>query len=77
MKLKEIFCESIAHNTNELKQYKTPVEQLDFRFKYINKFIKKADIKKVDCIVSRGGLVRPVSTGSYKINKKMNKLLNM
>lgn len=38
MHLKEVFLENIAHNSLELKQFNTPLEQLDFRFKYINKF---------------------------------------
>jgi len=71
MHLTEIFLENIAHNSLELKQFNTPIEQLDFRFKYINEFINNANIDKIDCIVSRGGLVRPILTGSYEINKKM------
>jgi butyrate kinase len=71
MHLKKIFLKSITHSTLELKQYKSPIEQLDFRFKYIEEFINNAKINKIDCIVSRGGLIRPIPTGSYKINQKM------
>jgi butyrate kinase len=71
MCLKEVFCQSVEHDRNELKHYKSPIDQLEFRLKHIKSFIKKSNITKLDCIVSRGGLVRPVKTGSYRINEKM------
>jgi butyrate kinase len=71
MHLKEIFSQDIDHNFHALKNYRLPIDQLEFRLNHIQAFIKKSTIKRIDCIVSRGGLVRPLKTGSYEINQKM------
>ena len=71
MELEEVFCNNVMHDVNVLKRYKDPIDQLDIRLKCISDFIDKTSVKKLDCIVSRGGLIGPVSAGSYVINDKM------
>lgn len=52
---------------------KSILEQLPFRKKAVVDFLSRNDIslRTVDSIVARGGLIAPVSSGTYRINSKM------
>ncbi len=70
-KLTEHLKENIKHPPEELEKMKDPVEQLGFRTEAVMNFLKKNNIQILSAIVGRGGLVRPIPAGSYKINEKM------
>jgi butyrate kinase len=69
--LQQLAYQNIEHDNELLKKHKNLLEQIDFRTECVLKFLDEAKIIKIDCIVSRGGLVRPVAAGSYAINDKM------
>ncbi len=64
---------SLLHDMEQLKQYKEISDQKDMRTEAIEGWIKSVgfDENKLNIIISRGGLVRPVPTGSYEINENM------
>lgn len=64
---------SLAHDMEELKQYREISDQKPMRTKAIEDWMREVgfDENGLDIIVSRGGLVRPVPTGSYEINQQM------
>ncbi len=66
-----ILEEDIEHSHQDLEKYEKLIDQLPMRTNCVKTFINRSNIKNFDCIVSRGGLVRPVEAGSYKINGKM------
>lgn len=70
---KEIFKETLRHSTQEINKFKKIIEQQDFRTEVILKMLKdnKVDIKELDAVVGRGGLLRPLTSGTYKVNNKM------
>ena len=72
-KEKEILKESISHTPEQLNQFKKINDQYQIRYDVIMKQLKKAEIplESIDCIMSRGGLLKPISGGIWKINKKM------
>lgn len=45
--------------------------QFDYRFKCISEALKENGITNLDAIVSRGGMLPPVTSGTYTINAKM------
>ncbi len=54
-------------------------EQYHLRHKAVDQFIRQNNIQKgdIEAIVSRGGLMKPIEGGAYRINEKMyNDLLN-
>jgi butyrate kinase len=69
--LKQIAYQNIEHGGEKLKQFKNITEELDFRTDCVLDFIKQHSAKKIDSIVSRGGLVKPLAAGSYAINSAM------
>jgi len=69
----EIFAETLMHSSESLKNFNKIMEQYKFRLKVILDFLKKKniDINNIDAVVGRGGLLRPLPSGTYRINKKM------
>ncbi len=73
-----IFSNSIKHSTDELSQFKRIIDQLNYRLQIIRKILdgNNVDLKKLDSVVGRGGLLRPIPGGTYAVNQKMLKDLN-
>ena len=61
------------HDTNVIRQFKTAFDQLDFRLNIVLDFIKAENInlKDIDIFVGRGGLIRPLESGTYLVNEEM------
>ncbi len=72
-KTTEIKKMSIDHDNKELKEFDQISDQLEFRYNYILDFLEKQDIKlpNISAIVGRGGLLRPIAGGTYRVNEKM------
>lgn len=70
---KEIFKETLRHSSEEMGKFNKIIEQKDFRTKVILKMLEdnKVDIKELDAVIGRGGLLKPLSSGTYKVNSKM------
>ena len=70
---KELFEETLRHTNEELKQFDTIFDQFQFRKDLILKFIDKKnfDIKTLDAVVGRGGLLKPIEGGTYTVNDAM------
>lgn len=60
---------SILHDLEELKKFQDINDQKEMRTEAIENWLKSVgfDEKDLDIIVSRGGLIRPIPTGSYEI----------
>ena len=65
--------EIIRHSSEELSEYIKIFNQHKFREEIIINFLKKKniDINSLDAIVGRGGVLKPVKSGTYRINKLM------
>ena len=70
---KEVFIKTLRHDPAELDKVGTILEQDLFRKGLVIEAMKEnnVDPSSLDAIVGRGGLVRPVSGGVYKITSKM------
>lgn len=68
-----IIQETIYHSNKSIASFKNIIDQYDFRLKLILDFLKKQkfELNDLDAIVGRGGLLRPMASGTYKVNKKM------
>jgi len=64
---------SINHNDQEITAFKKVWDQYAYRKREILDVIRreKFDIKQLSCAVGRGGLFRPIVSGTYTINKQM------
>lgn len=72
---KEIFGETLRHSSEEIGQFKHIVDQQNFRTEIILKALKdnNIDINELDAVVGRGGLLKPILSGTYKVNDTMLK----
>jgi butyrate kinase len=70
---KEVFVKNIKHSVDELKNFAKIFDQYDFREKVILDELKKEgfEVSSLDAVVGRGGLLKPIPGGVYKINDKM------
>ena len=68
-----VFSEEISHSNEELSPYDNIMDQQEFREKLIIESLGKAGykIEDIDCIIARGGALRPLPSGTYRINRKM------
>ncbi len=70
---KEIFVKNIHHETEEVSKYAVITDQKGFRKAIILETLKEAGIElsTIDAVVGRGGLVKPIVSGTYETTDKL------
>ena len=70
---KMIYLKNIKHPKEELDKRKKCSEQTDYRAKHIIDELNNIDIdlKNIRAIVTRGGLLKPLKSGVYLVDKEM------
>ena len=70
-----IFLKSIVHSHEQLASFKRITDQYEFRKNIIIEELIHAHIEtdKIEAVVGRGGLIRPIKSGIYAINERMKK----
>lgn len=65
-----LFEETLRHSTEEIAQYASIVDQKDFRKNIILDLLKEKnfDIKSLNVIVGRGGMLKPIPGGTYAVS---------
>lgn len=68
-----IFQENIRHDAEALQQFASVLDQDEFRQHVIEAALRKHGITQaeLDAVIGRGGLVRPVAGGVYRICDSM------
>ncbi len=66
---KLLFEETLRHSTEEISKYAAIVDQKDFRKKIITDLLeeKQFDIKSLNVVVGRGGMLKPIPGGTYAV----------
>ncbi len=64
-----LFEETLRHSTEEIAQYASIVDQKDFRKNIILSLMKEKDfdMKSLNVIVGRGGMLKPIPGGTYAV----------
>ena len=64
-----LFEETLRHSTEEIAQYASIVDQKDFRKEIIVNLLneKNFDIKSLNMVVGRGGMLKPIPGGTYAV----------
>ncbi|MBD5545065.1 MAG: butyrate kinase [Lachnospiraceae bacterium] len=64
-----LFEETLRHSTEEIAQYASIVDQKDFRKNIILDLLKEKDfdMKSLDVVVGRGGMLKPIPGGTYAV----------
>lgn len=68
-----LFDETLRHPTEEIAKYDSIIDQKDFRKNIIVDFLKEKnfDINTLDVIVGRGGLLKPIPSGTYAVTDEL------
>ncbi len=68
-----LFEINVSHSPKQLEQYSNIWEQYSFRKEEIISAIKKHgfSLEKLDAVVGRGGLIKPIPSGTYYIDQEM------
>lgn len=69
----EILVETLRHSSEEIGEYETIYDQFQFRKNIILEVLKEKnfDINSLDAVVGRGGMLKPMASGTYRVNEKM------
>ncbi|MBD7913916.1 butyrate kinase [Clostridium sp. Sa3CUN1] len=70
---KEILEETLRHSIEEISKYETIYDQFKFRKDIIINILneKNFDIRSLNAVVGRGGMLKPIESGTYKVNETM------
>ncbi|QSQ10366.1 Butyrate kinase 2 [Koleobacter methoxysyntrophicus] len=68
-----ILKETIEHNAAELNKFSRVADQYEYRLKVITDSLVKKGIpmETLDAVIGRGGLLKPMESGTYRVNEKM------
>ncbi len=69
----EIFKKSIKHTQEDLNNFETVFDQYKYRKDLILNTLSENgfQMSNFNCVVGRGGLMKAISGGTYKVNEKM------
>ncbi|WMC93718.1 butyrate kinase [Kineothrix sp. MB12-C1] len=64
-----LFEETLRHSTEEISKYASIVDQKDFRKQIILDLMneKNFDMKSLNVVVGRGGMLKPIPSGTYAV----------
>ena len=70
---KMLFDKTLRHPAEEIAKYATIADQKDFRKQLVIEALQENnfDIKTLNAISARGGLLKPISGGTYAVNDAM------
>lgn len=70
-----VFLKTIRHSVEELSKFKRIADQYEYRKNIIYNELKNADIQLdlIKVVVGRGGIVKPIASGVYRVNEEMKK----
>ena len=70
---KLLYINNRYHSTDELAGFETIYDQLELRKQLVLKELQnnEFDLSEVKIVISRGGLVKPVSSGVYAVNEAL------
>ncbi len=65
--------QTIQHKPEEFKDCASTLEQKDIRYDYVMKMLESNMIspESLNAIVGRGGVIKPIESGTYYVNEKM------
>ena len=68
-----LFEETLRHSTEEIAQYASIVDQKDFRKNIIVNLLneKDFDINSLNVVVGRGGMLKPIVSGTYAVSDEL------
>ncbi len=72
---KVLFEHTLRHGSEEIEKFESIKDQKDWRMRLILEGLEEAniDVKSIDAVVGRGGLVKPIEGGIYIVNEALER----
>lgn len=69
----EVFDTTLRHSAEDISSFATIPDQLEFRKKFIVDFLQEKDIdmNTLTAVIGRGGLVKPIPGGTYRVTSQL------
>lgn len=69
----QILVRTLRHSADDLKGYQRVADQFQFRLAAILDVLKAEgfDLSRLDAVVGRGGVIKPIPSGTYGVNQAM------
>lgn len=69
----QLMEETLRHSTEEIAKYPSIYEQKDFRKEVILNVLKEknVDLASIDVVVGRGGMLKPIPSGTYETSEEL------
>jgi len=69
----QIFEKTLRHSTDEICKFEKIADQFEFRKAVIEEALAEGgiEIKSLSAVVGRGGLLKPIAGGTYKVSPEM------
>lgn len=70
---RSVFEKTIRHDADVIQSYKSIIDQYEFRKQTILETLDQEgiNISKLSAVCGRGGLLRPIEGGTYRVNEQM------
>ena len=67
------FVETLRHSSEEISAFSHVLDQYDFRLKAVLDLLRDEGVAldTLSAVVGRGGLLRPIPSGTYRVNERM------
>lgn len=68
-----VFDKTLRHDVEELSKFPSIIDQYDFRKNVIIQSLKENNValQQIDAFIGRGGLLKPIQGGVYRVNEDM------
>jgi len=68
-----LFAETVHHGSEELARFDHVLDQYDMRLDAVLDLLEKwqVPLSSLSAVVGRGGLLRPIPSGTYRVNERM------
>lgn len=66
-----VISQTLEHTGQELSAFSKVIHQLDVREKAVRTFIDDNDISGIHAVAGRGGLLKPLKGGTYRVSETM------
>jgi butyrate kinase len=68
-----LFIETIRHSAEELAKFSSVLDQYEFRLAKVLELVDEwgVPLSTLSAVVGRGGLLRPIPSGTYRVNDRM------
>lgn len=68
-----LFIENLWHSSGQLEAFAHVLDQYDFRLELVIQALQERQVllKSLSAVVGRGGLLRPIHSGTYEVNERM------